>query len=137
MKTTKKALIFIMLFFAVGLFSTAGKLDIVIEQGVTFSRTVVWTDSDGTAYDITDYTVRAHIREYISNPSTIHQSSTMDGEIVLSDPTAGTFVWTIPADSTAAMDFTNAWYDVELESTGGTVTRLLQGNVLLDKEVTR
>lgn len=41
----------------------AGKHNFICEMGATFSRTVTWTDADGTPINLTDYTARMQVRQ--------------------------------------------------------------------------
>lgn len=50
---------------------------------------------------------------------------------------AGLIRVTLDTVDTAAFDFDTAEYDIEIEDASGVVTRILQGTVQLDKEVTR
>ena len=40
----------------------AGQYNFTLEQGSTFSRTMVWKDKDGTPKDLSTYTARMMIR---------------------------------------------------------------------------
>ena len=130
-----KKILFILVPFL--LFANAGTYNFEIEQGETCVRVVTYTDANGDAYDITGWEVRMQIREWVEYAETILVISTTEGSITLSDPENGEFTITIPADSTAEMDFRRAYYDVECVKTDGKITRLLEGTVTLDKEVTR
>ena len=115
----------------------AAQADIVIEQGTTLNQSFQWTDSTGTAINLTGYTGRMQIRQTISTVATIADLTTANGGIVITAAT-GTVTAKISATATAAMTFTTAVYDLELIAPDGvTVTRLVQGNVTLSKEVTR
>jgi hypothetical protein len=110
--------------------------DILIEQGATYLRTFVWKDSDEVPVDLTNYTARMQIRRKRSSTTVEHTATTENGGIVLGG-TAGTIDIIIPATATAEFDFTKGVYDLELESTGNVVTRLIEGSVEVSKEVTR
>ncbi len=113
----------------------AAKHDLVIEQGSTFQTVITYKDSNNDIVDLTGYTARMQIRRR-KTTDTPYLSISSDSEIVVGDA-AGTLTITIPAATTAALDFKRAVYDLEVESAGGIVTRLLQGTVELNKEVTR
>lgn len=115
----------------------AAQADLVIEQGATFNQSFQWTDSSGAAINLTGYTGRMQIRPSVTSSTTIADLTTANGGIVITGAT-GTVTAKIAATSTAAMTFTTAVYDLELIAADGvTVTRLVQGNVTLSKEVTR
>lgn len=114
----------------------AGKYDTVIEQGATFKRTITWKDSAGNPVNVTGYTGRMQIRATVDSPTIIHTLTVANGQITLGGA-AGTVTLNIPDETTATFTFTDAVYDLELESGTGDVTRLLEGRLVLSKEVTR
>lgn len=86
--------------------------------------------------DLTSYSARMHIREDVDDVTAIDELSSTGGEITLS-VTDGRIEITIADTVTAAYDFDEAVYDLEVEDGTGVVTRLLYGTVTLSKEVTR
>ena len=88
--------------------------------------------------NLTGYTARMHIRSTRGSSNVIHQLSTVAGDITL-NPVDGSIELYISDTDTAAFDFTNAVYDLELIDTGGSgdVTRVSEGAIKLHKEVTR
>lgn len=107
-----------------------------INQGSTFNPTITWKDSSGNARDLTGYTARMQIRRTVGSSTKIADLTTSGGDISLGGA-AGTIKPVISDTDTAAMDFQEAVYDLELEDGGGVVTRLLEGTVIFHKEVTR
>jgi hypothetical protein len=112
----------------------AGKYDIVIEQGATFSRVITWKDSSNNPVDLTGYAARLQIRPTIGSGEPI--LTLTDGGGIELGGLAGTIALTISATQTAALNFSTANYDLELVS-GETVKRLLRGSATLDEEYTR
>ena len=129
----------------------AGKYNFVIEQGTTVDFEIAYTDSGSNKIDLTDYRGRMQIRNKFpgvdnANNSTliITLSSSLEndgtglnfsGSNSANSPTSGTIGVFIDAGRTAAFDFNKALYDLEIIS-GSIVTRLLEGNITLTKEVT-
>jgi len=124
----------------------AGKYSFTVEQGSTTSFQVVYKDANGTPVNLSGYHARMQIRETKDSSIVIcNLSSSLDadgtglnlsgsaGTLPLSSGSIGIY---ISAASSSGFGFDTAYYDLELV-TGGTVTRLLQGSVKLDKEVTR
>jgi hypothetical protein len=124
----------------------AGKYSFSIEQGATTSFQVVYKDANGTPVNLSGYHARMQIRETIDSSTIICRlSSSLDadgtglnlsgsaGTLPLASGSIGVY---ISAASSSAFSFDTAVYDLELV-TGITVTRLLQGTIKLDKEVTR
>jgi hypothetical protein len=76
------------------------------------------------------------IRQTVQSSTVLYSASTAGGQIVLGG-TAGTIALTIPASDTAGFSWIRGVYDINLTSSGGIVTRLIQGNVIVSPEVTR
>jgi len=112
----------------------SGIYNITIEQGATFSRTILISNPDDTPYDLTGFTARMHIRRDVSSSSTMMQLTTENGRITLGGDD-GEVVLSLTAVETATID-RNGVYDLELVS-GGEVHRLIRGAVHLIPEVTR
>lgn len=126
----------------------AGKYNFVIEQGSTLDFEIAYKDSGSNKIDLTNYTGRMQLKDKIGGSTTyITLSSSLapdgtglnfSGSDSANPPTSGTIGVFISAHSSSALNFTKAVYDLEIisGSTYPVVTRLLQGTVTLDKEVT-
>jgi len=127
---------------------SAGKYSFTIEQGATLDFELAYKDSDGNPIDLTGYQGRMQIRPsigsdtvYITLTSSLDPDGTglnFSGSSGLNPPTSGTIGIYISANSSSQLDFGEAVYDLEL-ATGSqypVVTRLLEGAVKLDKNVT-
>jgi len=127
---------------------SAGKYSFSIDQGSTFRIGVQYLDSNSTPIDLAGYNGRMQIRsDYADNTNTLYTtiSSSIDtdgtglnfnglnGDQPLSSGSIGI---TISAEKTTSMSFDSGFYDLELYS-GSFVTRILEGSVLINKEVTR
>lgn len=113
----------------------AGRYDITIEQGATFSLPISYKDSTGSVVDLVGgngYTARMMIKESAGGTAII--SLTNSSGITLA-ASGNNIVIEISATDTAAMDFDNAVYDLEIVS-GAEVTRVLEGKVKLSREIT-
>ena len=107
-----------------------------IEQGATFSRVITWEDSEGTPINLTDYTAEAQVRRtYASDSELVAMTAT------ITDAGAGEITLGLTAEQTEALpeNSTSSVYvwDLELTSSGGQVTRLLQGTVRVSPEATK
>ena len=109
----------------------SGKLDLTIEQGATFSRTITIKDASNVVVDISTDTFAGQVRKR-------HQSGTVEATItcIVTDGPNGEVTATISATDTAAMDTGDFVYDIQWTS-GSTVTRLLEGVATVTPEVTR
>lgn len=117
----------------------AGKYNFIIEQGTTFTLELQYKDSNSVPVDLTGYTGRMQIRPTIGSPTsylTLSSSIQPDGTgITFPTPASGTINLYISAISSSQLTFDQGVYDLEIAS-GSAVTRLIQGNVQLSKEVT-
>lgn len=117
----------------------AGKYNFIIEQGTTFTLELQYKDSNSVPVDLTGYTGRMQIRPTIGSPTsylTLSSSIQPDGTgITFPTPVSGTINLYISAISSSQLTFDQGVYDLEIAS-GSAVTRLIQGNVQLSKEVT-
>ena len=130
--------------------STAGQFDLLINQYATYQVTFTWQTGsncscnsscncppvNATPVDLTGYTADMKIRQTINSPTVLFEASTTNGFIVLGG-TAGTIALTIPASSTGAFTFVKGVYDMNLTSSSGIVTRLMQGSVYVSPSVTQ
>jgi len=119
---------------------SAGIHNIVVEQGATFNQTYTWKINSNPV-NLASYTARMQVRGNGSGKSWIQDqvislTSDVDGGIVLGD-SAGTIAVSISATTTTALLPGKYFYDLELESNDGTVTRLLKGTFTVSAEVTR
>jgi hypothetical protein len=91
----------------------------------------------GAPIDLTGYTARMQIRATVGSPGILMQlTSDLGGGITIVGPT-GTMSLLIGDMVTAALSWTWAVYDLEIESASGETTRLLRGEVEVQPEVTR
>lgn len=128
----------------------AGTYNFTIEQGATVDFEVQYKDSNLVPVDLTGYSGRMQIRSNYADNSpvtyiTLSSSRAPDGTGLdfsgsasrgLKPPTSGAIGVYILAESSSALNFVKAKYDLELYS-GSLVIRLLEGIVTIDKEVTR
>jgi hypothetical protein len=110
--------------------------DIAIFQGATFNQTLYYETGDPSApVNLTGYTAKMQIRSTPQSKALILELSSPSSGITLGG-SAGSITLAISATTTAALSAQEAVYDLEL-TTGSTVTRILQGNVIISPEVTR
>lgn len=114
----------------------AAVYNITIEQGATLRLSFIWKDSDEDPINLTGYSARMQVRRTASSTDALLSLSSDDGQITLGGE-AGTIDVVGSADLTKNMKAKCGVYDIELESSGGVVTRLIQGDVTISPEVTR
>jgi hypothetical protein len=110
-------------------------LDLLIPQGATFSRVIRWK-ADNANVNLTGYTARMQLRTSAEAIATLEDLTTENGGITLGG-TAGTITLSLTATETAALPATRAVYDLELISSGGVVTRLVEGVATITRNITR
>ena len=113
-----------------------GTYNFTINQGESFTRTLTWNDSDNNPIDLTNYTARMQLRCRKDSNDIIISLTTENGRITLGGE-LGTIALKIDAIDTESLDFSDARYDLEMIDGSNIVTRLLEGIVKLNKEVTR
>lgn len=127
---------------------SAGRYSFTIEQGSTLNFELQYKNSSGSAINLSGYGGKMQIKSnYADNSPTIYltlsSSLQADGTGLNfsgsngSTPTAsGSIGVFISAATSSLLTFDTALYDLEITS-GSIVTRILEGQVKLSKEVTR
>lgn len=119
-----------------------GKLDLIgdlaILQGSTYSLPIQFYDDEDEEVpsDFTGYAWRMQIRNRKSSTDYLLQLISDDGDIDITNQATGLIVVNISASVTEALNFDEGVYDLECIN-GSTVDRKLEGDVELNKEVTR
>jgi hypothetical protein len=124
----------------------AGRYSFVIEQGATTNFQINWNDETGSPVDLSGYHARMQIRPQVeaatallSLTSSLNSDGTginLSGSNGTQPLASGSIGIYISAVSSSALDFGEAFYDLEMVN-GNEVTRLLEGKVKLSKNVTR
>ena len=109
----------------------AGTYNFILEQGATFNR-ILTVKENNSAMNLTNYTVASKMRSS-------HDSGTVVGTFTctISDATAGEITMQMTNSTTAAIEEGIYVYDLEITNSAGTVTRLMEGNITVNPEVTR
>ena len=109
----------------------AGTYNFIIDQGATFTRQLTVKENN-SAMDLTGYSVASKMRS-------THDSSTVVGTFTctISNASGGIITMSMTASVTGAIEEGIYVYDLEIMSGAGIVTRLLQGEITINPEVTR
>jgi len=109
----------------------AGTYNFILEQGATFNR-ILTVKENNSAMNLTGYSVASKMRS-------THDSSTVVGTFTctISNASSGEVTMSMTSSTSAAIEEGIYVYDLEITSGTGTVTRLLQGEVTVNPEVTR
>ena len=114
---------------------SAGVLNLSIEQGTTYSQQFTGKVND-VAVNLTGYTARLKARgTNVGRSGPPALSLTSSSGITLGGA-AGTITLGLSATATSNLIAGKYNYDLELESSGGVVTRLLKGTLTVVSEVT-
>ena len=110
---------------------SAGTYNFILEQGATFNR-ILTLKENNAVMNLTGYSVASKMRS-------THDSSTVVGTFTctISDASAGQITMQMTNSTTAAIEEGIYVYDLEITSSAGTVTRLMEGQVTVNPEVTR
>lgn len=114
----------------------AAKRNIIIEQGATYTLNLIWKDSASVPVNLTGYSARMQVRRTFNSDDTLLDLSSSNGDITLGGA-LGTIAIVASATDTALIYVKTGFYDIELESSSGVVTRLMEGEVTIKPEVTR
>ena len=105
--------------------------NIFIDQGATFTTTVTVTDANGDAVNLSGYSVAAQIRKtFLSSTATAFTAS-------ISNASSGEITISLSPTQTAALEAGRFVYDVLITASGGTKTRVVEGQVTVNPSVTR
>ena len=108
----------------------SGKYNIVAEQGATFNLNFR-VETDGVPWNLTGYTFAMQVRRSSSSTTTLLDiaTATLTSSGHVSTTVSATRMDEIPA---------GRWvYDIELTSSGGEVTRILEGRFIVTAQVTQ
>ena len=105
--------------------------NIFIDQGATFTTTVTVTDANGDAVNLSGYSVAAQIRKtYLSSTATAFTAT-------ISNASSGEITISLSPTQTTALEAGRFVYDVLITASGGTKTRVVEGQVTVNPSVTR
>jgi len=105
--------------------------NIFIDQGTDFSISVDVTDANGGVLNLTGYSTLAQMRKTYSSSTvaaTFTTSHNNDG---------GTVTMTLGDADTLALDAGRYVYDLNITSSGGVVTRVVEGQAIVTPGVSR
>lgn len=118
-----------------------GSVDLTGKQGSTWKFTLEIKQPSGSAMDLTGYTARGQIRKTCLSKDIIKSFTCT----ILNPATDGKIEVFLSATNTAQIKAGESEtesasiyvYDIEIESAGGEVSRILEGKLFVDPEVTK
>lgn len=108
----------------------ATKTNIQIDQGTSFRTTLDIVDNDGTEIPLEGYTGSAQIRKHYTSLTAV----SFDVEIIEEE---GKIRLSLDPDVSAEMEPGRYVYDVYVTSPDGDVSRIVEGLVTINPQVTR
>lgn len=114
---------------------SAGIYNFTLDQGSTFNLVVVYKDADGQPINLTGYAAALQVRKAFDSAAAVLSLNTTNSGIAITGA-EGKLSIAATATQTAAIPGGDYVYDLEVSS-GGVVTRLIQGIVHVSPEVTR
>jgi len=109
----------------------AAVANLSIDQGATFTSDITVKDITGNVFDLTGYTAVAKLAKGYSSTRT----RTIITTSFATDRTTGVLTISLTANQTTALDAERYVYDVEITSSTGSVTRVLEGIITVRPEV--
>ncbi len=106
--------------------------NLVVDQGSTYEVDIDVTDKFGNALDLTGYSAAAQLRKTYSSSTSINFTATIPAPV--SD---GVVNIKLTSTQTNALKAGRYVYDVEITSSGGAVTRVVEGQIEVTPGVTR
>jgi hypothetical protein len=105
--------------------------DLQIEQGTDLNIPITITN-----LDVTGYSAKLQVREYLESSVVLFEMSTDNGKI---DTTAGTVVLKFDSADFEGAAWSSGVYDLKITSPApnSNPTRIMKGNFYIDPEVTR
>jgi hypothetical protein len=108
----------------------ATKANLTIDQGATFNTVITLTDNNGDPIPLTGYSGAAQMRKH-------YTSSTATSFVVALGGDLGTITLGLSANATANISAGRYLYDVEITDTEGLVSRVFEGIVTVNPNITR
>jgi hypothetical protein len=105
------------------------RYDLLVEQGADYERLFPVFDGNGAPANVDGWTVTGQIRGSYGDTTVLHTLTLV--------PTGTNVRLTIPAATSAAWAWRLARFDIELTAPNTTVTRLVEGAVVVYPEITR
>lgn len=106
-----------------------------VYRGETLQRVFTYKDSDGVAVNLTGYSASMQVRKSLTDGVAL-ELSTVNSRITLGG-SLGTVTLLVSATDTATVDVGQYFYDLELTSGSGVVTRLIEGRFQVKESFTR
>ena len=114
---------------------SAGKHNLLVEQGATFSESVVYKTDSGDAVDLTGFTARLMLRTSYSAAEASLSLTSENGGLTIT-PESGQIDILITDAQTSSLASGVYVYDLEIDN-GTIVRRLIEGRATVTPEATK
>lgn len=118
----------------------AGTYNFTYQQGTTLTFLINYKDADDDPINLTDFTARGMIKVSVQDatPTAVFILTIDDGPggVIRAVLPASSFIG-IPLKGKLPSDKNAFVYDIEIENLSGEVTRILQGTINVNPEVTK
>lgn len=104
--------------------------NLVVDQGTDFSSFITLEDTSGAIVDLTGYTAAGMVRRTYKSSTAINFTTSIP------DPSSGEIKIQLDATTTSSMKAGRYVYDVEITSSGGAVSRVVEGQLEVNPGVT-
>lgn len=120
--------------------SPANTGTVILYQGATFKKEFVWTFKDTEtdekkAVDLSNAQIQMQLRKSVAGDILV--DFTEKGWVAITSPLEGKFEISIPAADTTLLDFGRGIFQIEIHFSDGVVVRIVEGYLMLSKEVVR
>ena len=105
--------------------------NLYVDQGSFFRTYITVSNTDGTPLDLSDYTVASQMRKSFST------STAYDFTTSISNPIAGRVQIQLTSEDSRQIPAGKYLYDLEVTAPSGEKTRVVEGIVIINPEITK
>lgn len=113
----------------------AANYNFTLEQGIPLSETVYITNSDGSMRDLSGFTAKMQIRQYVEHSEVILELSTVNSKISV-DLMLGSVSMIFSSEDTELLNYEEVSYDLILYN-GSNTFRALEGKLTVKETTTK
>lgn len=107
----------------------ATKVNLVVDQGTTFTTQITFNDENGNTINFSTYTGAAQLRKHYTSANSVSFGLTLGSN--------GVITMSLTANQTSNLAAGRYVYDLEVKNSSNAITRLIEGIVTLTPGVTK